>query len=104
MSEVVTNTRPATYTSTSEPRIGTSKSSHPTSRISVTWTMPITMYGRILPTISSGVRTGVLISSSRLPRSRSRTIATAVNSTIVMVRITPIRPGTICTCERRSGL
>jgi hypothetical protein len=39
-----------------------------------------------------------------LPRSRSRTIATPVNSTIVIVRITPIRPGTILTSDRRSGL
>ena len=59
---------------------------------------------QILPIMSSIVRTGVVINSSRLPRSRSRTIATAVNSTIVKVKITPIRPGTIMTAERRSGL
>ena len=62
------------------------------------------MYGRILPIMSSIVRTGVVINSSRLPRSRSRTIATAVNSTIVKLKITPIRAGTIMTAERRSGL
>jgi hypothetical protein len=57
-----------------------------------------------LPTISSLRDTGVAISSSMLPRSRSRTTATAVNITRVMVRITPIRPGTMFTAERRCGL
>ena len=38
------------------------------------------MYGSILPTMSSIVRTGVVIRSSRLPRSRSRTMATDVKS------------------------
>ena len=64
----------------------------------------MTAYGSTLPTISSLRLTGVAISSSMLPRSRSRTMATPVNSTIVIVRITPIRPGTMLIAERRSGL
>ena len=60
--------------------------------------------GRILPTVSSHGETGVAISISRLPRSRSRTSAIAVNSTIVIVRIMPTRPGTVFTAARRSGL
>jgi hypothetical protein len=39
-----------------------------------------------------------------LPRSRSRTIAIAVNIVMVIVRITPISVGTICTAVRFSGL
>ena len=35
--------------------------------------------------------------------SSSGFIGTAVNNTIVNVRITPIRPGTVLTAERRSG-
>ncbi len=62
------------------------------------------MNGRILPTVSSHGDTGVAISISRLPRSRSRTSAIAVNSTIVIVRITPTSPGTVFTAARRSGL
>jgi len=53
---------------------------------------------------SSKELSGVAISSSRLPRSRSRTMAPEVNSTMVMERITPISAGTICTAVRRSGL
>ncbi len=54
--------------------------------------------------MSSAERTGVVISSSRLPRSRSRTMAIAVKITMVMFRITPMSAGTICTAVRRSGL
>ena len=50
------------------------------------------------------LRTGVVMSSSRLPRSRSRTMAMEVNSTMVKVRMTPMVPGTIITAERPSGL
>ena len=61
-------------------------------------------YGISLPAMSSHERIGVVISSSKLPRSRSRTIAAAVKITIVMLRITPISAGTTCTAVRRSGL
>ena len=57
-----------------------------------------------MPTISSPLDTGVVISNSRLPRSRSRTMAIAVNITMVMVRITPISPGTTLIAEIRRGL
>ena len=57
-----------------------------------------------MPAISSHERIGVVISNSRLPRSRSRTIATAVKITMVMFRMTPINAGTTCTAVRRSGL
>ena len=61
-------------------------------------------FGFDIQSLIAQERTGVVISSSRLPRSRSRTMATAVNMVIVMVRMTPIRPGTVFTAERRSGL
>ena len=54
--------------------------------------------------MSSTERTGVVIRSSRLPRSRSRTMAIAVKMTIVMLRITPISAGTFFTAVRLSGL
>ena len=62
------------------------------------------MNGSTLPIINSHGDTGVAISISRLPRSRSRTSAIAVNSTIVIVRITPMRPGTVLIGARRCGL
>ncbi len=62
------------------------------------------MNGSTLPIVSSAGETGVAMRNSRLPRSRSRTIAIAVNSTIVIVRMTPMRPGTVFTGARRSGL
>ncbi len=86
------------------PLIGTSNSSMPVSRMMVVCTSPTATYGSSLPIINSIGRTGVVISSSRLPRSRSRTRDTAVKITIVRLRITPINAGTICTAVRRSGL
>ncbi|CSA37702.1 Uncharacterised protein [Vibrio cholerae] len=62
------------------------------------------MYGTIFPIINSMEWTGVVIKSSKLPRSRSRTIAALVNKIMVMVKITPSNPGTIFTAERRLGL
>ena len=56
------------------------------------------------PIAGTALVSGVAISSSMLPRSRSRTIATPVNSTIVIVRITPMSPGTMLIAERRCGL
>ncbi|MNN60773.1 hypothetical protein D3C81_1759750 [compost metagenome] len=76
----------------------------PSTSTSVVWMSPITAYGSTLPIISSLLLSGVAISSSMLPRSRSRTIATAVNITMVMVRMMPIRPGTMLIAERRCGL
>ncbi|MCY1534434.1 hypothetical protein D9M68_698070 [compost metagenome] len=60
--------------------------------------------GSTLPMVSSQGDTGVVMSISMLPRSRSRTRAMAVNSTMVMVRITPTSPGTVFSGARRSGL
>ena len=57
-----------------------------------------------MPTTSSIERTGDTISCSSVPRSRSRAMPIAVNMTIVIVRITPTRPGTMYTAVRRSGL
>ncbi|MCY1277213.1 hypothetical protein D9M70_259010 [compost metagenome] len=98
------NTSEATYSSSSEPRTGTSNSSRPTSRITVTCTRPMPTKGSTLPMVSSQGDTGVVMSISMLPRSRSRTRAMAVNSTMVMVRITPTSPGTVFSGARRSGL
>ena len=69
-----------------------------------TGTAPMNTYGTILPNMSSIGRTGVVMSISMLPRSRSRTIAAEVNMIMVMVRITATNPGTMCTTLRCSGL
>ena len=61
-------------------------------------------YGSTLPIINSPLVNGVAISNSMLPRSRSRTMATAVNITMVMVRMMPISPGTMLIAVRRCGL
>ena len=61
-------------------------------------------YGRIFPITSSKGRTGETMSCSRVPRSRSRASAIAVSMTIVIVRMTPMRPGTMYTAVRWSGL
>ncbi len=45
--------------------------------------------------MTSSGETGVAKRFSMVPRSRSRVMASAVIITIVMVRITPIRPGTM---------
>ena len=94
----------AIYTSSKCPRTGTAKMSLPSSSTTLTCARPMPTKGSTLPRVSSHGETGVAISISRLPRSRSRTRAMAVNSTIVMVRITPIRPGTVLIGARRSGL
>ena len=44
------------------------------------------------------------MSCSSVPRSRSRASAIAVSMTIVIVRMTPMRPGTMYTAVRWSGL
>ena len=79
-------------------------SQNPSTRIRLVWIRPITAYGSTLPIISALRLSGVAISSSMLPRSRSRTAAIAVNIIMVMVRMMPISPGTMVTAERRSGL
>ena len=62
------------------------------------------MNGRILPAITSTGRTGVASRFSIVPRSRSRVTASEVMMTIVMVRTTPISPGTMLYCVMPSGL
>lgn len=47
----------------------------------------------IFPTVNSRFFTGVVMSNSRLPRSRSRMTAADVNSTIVIVRMPPHQSG-----------
>ena len=42
-----------------------------------------------------GRRPAIELTKSTVPRSRSRVIARPVSITMVMVRITPIRPGTM---------
>src|SRR5690606_1481899 len=94
----------AMYTSSRLPSSGTSNIQMPRPRISVVWTTPMAAYGSTLATISSLRSSGVAISSSMLPCSRSRTIAIAVNMVMVIVRMMPISPGTMLTALRRSGL
>ena len=52
------------------------------------------MTGKIVPYILIG-RAGVASRFSKVPRSRSRVIASPVISTIVIVRMVPSRPGTM---------
>ncbi|MNL25684.1 hypothetical protein D3C87_1471720 [compost metagenome] len=70
----------------------------------VDWIRPMKMYGTILPEMTSSGCTGVASRFSIVPRSRSRVIARPVIITIVMVRITPIRPGTMLYWVMPSGL
>ncbi len=58
----------------------------------------------IFPTITSSGRTGIERRFSIVPRSRSRVIASAVIMIIVIVRTTPIRPGTMLYWVIASGL
>ena len=69
-----------------------------------TWIKPISTYGTILPVITSSGLAGVASRFSIVPRSVSRVIASPVISTIVIVRITPISPGTMLYCVIASGL
>ena len=62
------------------------------------------MYGPILPTITSSGWTGVASRFSIVPRSTSRVTANAVIMIIVIVRITPISPGTMLYWVMPSGL
>ena len=86
------------------PRTGTSNNHAPRIKTKVVWINPMPANGNTLPIINSLLLTGVAISNSMLPRSRSRTIETPVNITMVIVRMMPIRPGTMLIAERRSGL
>src|SRR3546814_6344817 len=62
---------PYTTLCRSLPCTGTRNSHMPSASTTVVWTRPITAYGSTLPTISSLRLSGVAISSSMLPRSRS---------------------------------
>ncbi|MCY1233255.1 hypothetical protein D9M72_457910 [compost metagenome] len=57
-----------------------------------------------MPVITSSGRTGVASRFSMVPRSRSRVMARPVIITMVIVRITPIRPGMMLYWVRPSGL
>ncbi len=57
-----------------------------------------------MPSITSNGRTGMASRFSIVPRSRSRVTAIAVIITMVMVRIVPIRPGTMLYSVAPSGL
>jgi hypothetical protein len=57
-----------------------------------------------LPIITSIGRTGIASRFSIVPRSRSRVTASAVIITMVMVRITASRPGTMLSRALPSGL
>ncbi len=58
----------------------------------------------ILPASTSTGRVGMESRFSIVPRSRSRVIASAVIMTMVIVRTTPSRPGTMLYCVTASGL
>ncbi len=62
------------------------------------------MYGTILPVITSSGRSGIASRFSIVPRSRSRVMARPVIITSVIVRITPMSPGTMLYCVSDSGL
>jgi hypothetical protein len=53
------------------------------------------MYGTSLPIMISSGLTGIASRFSKVPRSRSRAMARPVIMISVIVRITPISPGTM---------
>jgi len=57
-----------------------------------------------LPVITSSGCAGIASRFSIVPRSRSRVIASPVIITIVIVRMTPISPGTMLCWAMPSGL
>ena len=77
------------------PRMGTSKSNRPKTRMTVIWTYPTSTKGRILPSIRLVLSIGVTISCSSVPSSRSRTIDIDVMRIIVIESSTPMMPGTM---------
>ncbi len=62
------------------------------------------MKGAILPSMTSSGRAVVASRLSMVPRSRSRVTAIAVIITSVIVRMVPIRPGTMLYSLAPSGL
>src|SRR5688500_11044150 len=64
-------------------------------RMTVVWTRPTIAKGRIFPSMMLVLPIGVTMSCSRVPRSRSRTIAMLVMSSIVIESGTPMIPGTM---------
>ena len=58
----------------------------------------------VLPSISSSLRTGVIISCSIVPRSRSRTTPSAVSTRATWVMMIPISPGIMNVVELNDGL
>ncbi len=67
--------------------------------------MKATMAGGIvLPTMNSPGVSGVTLSCSSVPTSRSRTTVSAVSTRLMSIRISPITAGTLYTRLARSGL
>jgi hypothetical protein len=81
-----------------------SKSTFPSTRITVICTYPTSTNGRIFPSMRLVLLSGVTMSCSRVPRSRSRTIAMLVMSRSVSERSTPMIPGTMYASVRIAGL
>ena len=98
------NSSDAPYSAVMLPTNGTSKTKRAASRMIDAWMRPIAMYGMILPVITSSGVSGIASRFSIVPRSRSRVIARPVIITSVIVRITPISPGTMLYCVIDSGL
>jgi len=63
-----------------------------------------TRYGRVFPSSRSTARSGVARSDSIVPRSFSRTTASAVAIADVTIRMNATRPGTRKIDDRSSGL
>ena len=76
----------------------------PTNPISATWMSPMRKNGTVLPRMNSIGRIGVTMICSRVPISRSLTIAKAVRFTIVISVRLPMIPGTKNHLLLRSGL
>ena len=58
----------------------------------------------ILPSMTSTGLIGIDSSASMVPRSTSRVTDSAVKISMVRVRIVPVRPGTMFSCEAPDGL
>ena len=77
------------------PRNGTSNQNTATSVTRITSNMPMRAYGSNLPTISSQRASGVTLSCSSVPTSRSRTMAMADRLVVTTSSSSATMPGTM---------
>ena len=87
-----------------DPRIGRSKSTMDASTMPMPDAREIMKYGIVLPTTNIDASSGAIRTCSIVPRSFSRTIDSAVETTAVIIVMYAISPGTRNRVLRSSGL